>query len=64
MGFCFMTNLLSGQYTLGVDIAAADLSHYYDRIDDAVSFTVQNGNQAHGLVDLEASFHIITNQSV
>lgn len=50
----FMINipLLDGQYELGADIASADLSHYYDRVERAMGFWVQNSNGAKGIVDL------------
>lgn len=51
--------LLDGHYELGVDIAASDLSHYYDRLERALSFWIKGPNGAQGLVDLSAkvAFH-------
>ncbi len=51
----FMINLplLDGQYELGADIASPNLSHYYDRMERAMMFWVQNSNGAKGIVDLE-----------
>jgi ABC-type polysaccharide/polyol phosphate transport system ATPase subunit len=46
--------LLSGIYELRADIAASDLSHFYDYLERALSFSVVGGNGAKGLVDLEA----------
>ena len=46
--------LLEGEYQLGVDIAASDLSHFYDRLERALEFGVKGSNGAQGLVDLEA----------
>ncbi len=49
--------LLEGIYELGVDAAAADLSHYYDRLERALSFNVvgPEGRETKGLVDLNAN---------
>ena len=46
--------LLDGAYELGVDIASADLSHYYDMLECALGFWVKSSNGAQGLVDLGA----------
>ncbi|HMN30112.1 MAG TPA: ABC transporter ATP-binding protein [Caldilineaceae bacterium] len=46
--------LLSGVYELSVDIAASDFSHFYDCIEQALSFSVVGTNGAKGLVDLGA----------
>lgn len=46
--------LLDGHYELGVDIAASDLSHFYDRMERALNFWVKGDNGAKGLVDLRA----------
>jgi lipopolysaccharide transport system ATP-binding protein len=46
--------LLDGNYDLGVDIAASDLSHFHDRLERALSFYVKGPKSAQGLVDLEA----------
>lgn len=50
--------LLNGEFELGVDIAEADFSHYYDRLERALSFWVQGGKGAQGLVDLDAQIAI------
>jgi len=50
--------LLDGEFELGVDIAASDFSHYYDRLERALSFWVQGGKGAQGLVDLAARIDI------
>lgn len=50
--------LLEGEFELGVDIIAADFSHYYDRLERALSFWVQSGTAAQGLVDLQAAITI------
>lgn len=47
--------LLEGEFELGVDVIAADFSHYYDRLERALSFWVQSGTAAQGLVDLQAT---------
>ena len=44
--------LLDGEYELGVDIASADLSHYYDMFERAIGFWVKSSDGAQGLVDL------------
>lgn len=46
--------LLDGDYELGVDIAAADFSHFYDCLERALGFSVIGSNGAQGLVNLEA----------
>lgn len=50
--------LLDGEFELGVDIAASDFSHYYDRLERALSFWVQGGKGAQGLIDLGARIGI------
>ncbi len=50
--------LLDGEFELGVDIAASDFSHYYDRLERALSFWVQGGKGAQGLIDLGARIEI------
>jgi ABC-2 type transport system ATP-binding protein/lipopolysaccharide transport system ATP-binding protein len=52
--FRFQLPLLDGQYELGVDAASADLSHYYDRLERALTFTIRDGVGARGVVDLNA----------
>lgn len=47
--------LLEGEFELGVDVIASDFSHYYDRLERAMSFWVQGGTGAQGLVDLGAA---------
>ena len=47
-------SLLDGEYELGVDVGAANLSHYYDRLERALGFWVKSANGAKGLVDLDA----------
>ncbi len=50
--------LLDGEFELGVDIATSDFSHYYDRLERALSFWVQGGKGAQGLIDLGARIDI------
>lgn len=50
--------LLDGEFELGVDVAAGDFSHYYDRLERALSFWVQGGKGAQGLIDLNAQIEI------
>jgi len=46
--------LLEGEYQLGVDVAASDFSHYYDRVEHALAFWIKSTSGAKGLVELEA----------
>lgn len=50
--------LLEGEFALGVDVIATDFSHYYDRLERALSFWVQSSTAAQGLVDLQATIAI------
>ena len=50
--------LLDGEYDLGVDIAATDFSHYFDRLERAMGFWVQSPEGAQGLTDLNAKITI------
>lgn len=47
--------LLEGEFELGVDVIATDFSHYYDRLERALSFWVQSSRAAQGLLDLKAT---------
>ncbi|MCA9969269.1 MAG: Wzt carbohydrate-binding domain-containing protein, partial [Anaerolineales bacterium] len=47
-------NLVDGSYDLGADVAASDLSHYYDRLERALSFWVKGTDGAQGIADLDA----------
>lgn len=47
--------LLEGEFELGVDVIANDFSHYYDRLERAMSFWVQDSAGAQGLIDLNAA---------
>ena len=57
-------SLLDGTYEIGIDIAAADLSHYYDCMERALGFSVVGSNGAHGLVNLEAKVNVKKSQEV
>lgn len=46
--------LLDGEYEIGVDVAATDFSHYYDRLERALTFAVLGDEAAKGLADLNA----------
>lgn len=46
--------LLDGEYEIGVDVAATDFSHYYDRLERAMTFAVLGDETAKGLADLNA----------
>ncbi len=50
--------LLGGNYELGVDIAASDLSHFYDRTECSLNFVVTDSNRAKGLADLDSTVSI------
>jgi hypothetical protein len=52
-------NLAAGIYHLGVDLAYNDLSRYYDRMDNALSFVVTGGNGARGVANLQARFEVV-----
>lgn len=51
--------LLDGEYELGVDIASTTFSHYYDRLERALSFAVVGGEGAQGVADLAASIRLL-----
>jgi ABC-type polysaccharide/polyol phosphate transport system ATPase subunit len=53
-------HLVDGTYEFGVDVAAADLSHYLDRIERAMSFHVVGPGEgkAKGLVNLDATISV------
>jgi lipopolysaccharide transport system ATP-binding protein len=51
--FDFTLPLLDGEYEMGVDVASADFSHYYDRLERAASFYVTHPGKQKGLVDLD-----------
>lgn len=50
--------LVDGHYELGVDIAAHDLSHYYDRAERALTFRIAGTNAIRGVADLSAQITI------
>ncbi|MCB0207877.1 MAG: ABC transporter ATP-binding protein [Anaerolineae bacterium] len=52
--YTFDVALLEGSYELGVDVAAGDLSTYYDRLERALGFWVKSSGGAKGLANLEA----------
>jgi ABC-type polysaccharide/polyol phosphate transport system ATPase subunit len=52
-------SLLGGEYVLGVDTLAADLSHYYDRMEQALTFVVRPTPGAKGTTDLGGSFLLV-----
>jgi len=57
--FTLKLNLVSGTYQLGVDLAYADLSCYYDRMVRAVDFVVVGRDGARGVADLGARFGVV-----
>jgi lipopolysaccharide transport system ATP-binding protein len=56
--FDLYVQLLNGNYELSVDIAAADLGHFYDCLERALGFSVVSSDGAKGLVDLKAKVNI------
>jgi ABC-type polysaccharide/polyol phosphate transport system ATPase subunit len=52
--------LLEGEYDLGVDVASTTFSHYYDRMERALSFAVLSSDAAKGLADLKAQVRFET----
>jgi hypothetical protein len=50
--------LLEGSYSLGVDVAHHDLSHYIDRREQAISFGVKSEPTAKGLVNIPIDYSI------
>lgn len=50
--------LLEGEFELGVDVIVPDFSHYFDRLERALSFWVQSSTEAQGLFDLQATIAI------
>lgn len=58
LAYEFDLPLLEGEFELGVDVIATDFSHYYDRLERALSFWVQSSTEAQGLLDLRATLAI------
>lgn len=56
--------LIDGNYELGVDVAAPDLSCYYDRLERALSFHVVGREAVRGLVDLDAKIQFYPETAV
>jgi lipopolysaccharide transport system ATP-binding protein len=59
----FKLPLINGTYDLGANVASADLSHYYDRIEKALTFQVVDSPYAKGIVNLEASIEFLNRVS-
>lgn len=53
--FSWVAPLLAGSYELGVDVPAGSLTHFHDRVERALSFSVVGSAAAEGLVDLAAT---------
>ncbi len=64
--FAIKLALLEGTYELGVDIASSDLTHFFDRLERALAFSVIGSNGAKGVAALGAqvSLHRIPNGRV
>jgi ABC-type polysaccharide/polyol phosphate transport system ATPase subunit len=56
--FLIEVALLEGFYELGVDVTSRDLTHFYDRMERSVGFSVTGGNGAKGLAELSAQVSI------
>ena len=50
--------LLNGSYEVGVNVGAADLTHYYDRVERALTFRVVHEGEVNGIVDMQARIDI------
>jgi lipopolysaccharide transport system ATP-binding protein len=48
-------DLLDGEYELGVDITASDLSIFYDRVERALSFWIKGNGKSQGIADLNSA---------
>ncbi|MBN1571265.1 MAG: ABC transporter ATP-binding protein [Acidobacteria bacterium] len=59
--FSMKLPLLAGEYEISVDIASADLSHYYDRLERAIGFGIEGPQEAQGLLDVGATVEFIKN---
>lgn len=57
--FQMQLNLAQGTYELGINLAYADLSRYYDRNDRVMDFVISGRNGARGIADLDAGFQVI-----
>jgi lipopolysaccharide transport system ATP-binding protein len=57
--FALKLNLIGGTYYLGTDLAYADLSCYYDRIDRVMDFVVVPADGARGIADLQCAFRVL-----
>lgn len=57
-------NLAAGTYQLGVDLAHADLSRYYDRLDRALDFVVTSDDGARGVANLHADFQVVKVETI
>lgn len=64
--FAIKLALLEGTYELGVDIASSDLTHFFDRLERALAFSVIGSNGAKGVAALGAqvSLHRLPNGRV
>jgi ABC-type polysaccharide/polyol phosphate transport system ATPase subunit len=54
--------LLEGEYDMGADVASSTFSHYYDRMERAMSFAVLSDDSAKGLADLNAQIRFVDAQ--
>ncbi len=56
--FAIRVALLSGEYELGVDVTSSDLTHFFDRVERALGFSVTGSTAAKGLADLGAEVSV------
>jgi ABC-type polysaccharide/polyol phosphate transport system ATPase subunit len=59
--FSVNMSLLDGYYELGVDVTHKDLTHFLDRIERAIGFTVAGSSEAKGIVNLRSNFSYSVN---
>lgn len=62
--FDMQLNLAQGTYELGINLAYADLTRYYDRNDRVMDFVVSARRGARGVADLDASFSVAQTSQV
>lgn len=56
--FAIRVALLPGEYELGVDVTSSDLTHFFDRVERALGFSVTGSTAAKGLADLGAEVSV------
>ncbi|MFN2126435.1 MAG: ABC transporter ATP-binding protein [Anaerolineales bacterium] len=61
--FPMRLSLVKGVYHLGINVAANDLSRYFDRNDRMVDFVVSDTSEAQGIANLKGSFRVLKVES-